>query len=493
MKRSTKTAILAGAVGAITAGVALAAPGASTGPSSSASPYLVRTIPGVNTTSILTVGDAAPNGYRMVGIPDGLGAYDNGGGTFTLLMNHELGGHLGAVRAHGATGAFVSKWTIEKGSLRVRSGEDLIKRVYVRTKDTDAWTQAVTAISRLCSGDLPDVSAFYDAATRTGTTNRIFMSGEESGAEGRAFAHVATGPDAGSSYELPHMGKMSFENVVAQPDNGKKTVVVNLDDSGGGQVYIYVGEKQSTGNDVEKAGLANGKLYGLKIDGVPTELDSTTIPAKGVGFKLIEIPGAASMNGATLERVSTELGVSKLARPEDGSFDPTNEQGFYFATTGSFRGISRLWHLQFEDAADVTKGGIATVPVASPAYDTTKKDADQAGPRMIDNITVNDRGQVLLQEDPGGNPYLSGIFQYDAKSGNVQRIARHDADRFAPGAPNFLTIDEESSGIIPVPFLGKGKYLFDVQAHYRPAQNAAELVEGGQLGLITIPPGKPVR
>src|SRR5437667_8009223 len=69
-----------------------------TGPSSSESPYLVRTEPGVVTVSILTVGDAVNykadgiTPYRMVGIPDGLGAFDNGDGTFTLLMNHELAG-----------------------------------------------------------------------------------------------------------------------------------------------------------------------------------------------------------------------------------------------------------------------------------------------------------------------------------------------------------------------------------------------------------------
>ena len=47
--------------------------------------------------------------YRMVGIPDGLGAYDNGNGTFTVLMNHEIAGGGGVARAHGSAGAFVSK------------------------------------------------------------------------------------------------------------------------------------------------------------------------------------------------------------------------------------------------------------------------------------------------------------------------------------------------------------------------------------------------
>jgi MYXO-CTERM domain-containing protein len=44
--------------------------------------------------------------YRLAGIPDGMGAYDNGNGTFTLLVNHELGATSGIARAHGASGAF---------------------------------------------------------------------------------------------------------------------------------------------------------------------------------------------------------------------------------------------------------------------------------------------------------------------------------------------------------------------------------------------------
>ena len=52
--------------------------------------------------SILTAGDSV-NGYRMAGWPDGLGAYDNGDGTFTLLMNHELSeGHRRRARARRA-------------------------------------------------------------------------------------------------------------------------------------------------------------------------------------------------------------------------------------------------------------------------------------------------------------------------------------------------------------------------------------------------------
>ena len=55
--------------------------------------------------------------YRMVGIPDGLGAFDNYDGTFTALMNHELRLEQGIARLHGFTGAFVSHWIVRKSDL----------------------------------------------------------------------------------------------------------------------------------------------------------------------------------------------------------------------------------------------------------------------------------------------------------------------------------------------------------------------------------------
>ena len=70
-------------------------------------------------------------------------------------------------------------------------------------------------------------------------------------------------------------------------------------------------------------------------------------------------------------------------------------------------------------------------------------------------------------------------------------VAHHDPDRFAPGAPGFLTQDQESSGIIDASaILGEGWYLLVQQAHYA---TDTELVEGGQLLALHIPPGKKFR
>jgi hypothetical protein len=268
-----------------------------TGPSSSQSPYVVPVADGVRTVSLLTVGDSVnnePDGspYRLVGIPDGLGAFDNGDGTFTLLMNHELQNTVGAVRARGAKGAFVSKWILSKDTLQVLHGEDLIQQVAT-------WN-----------------------------------------------------PQAGQYNP----------------------------------------------------------------------------PAKGVV-------------------------------------------------------ISRLWRLNFRDPADPMAGGTIDMLLSG-----------GEGQKMMDNLAVTTAtpqlfrgGQTLIQEDPGNQPHIAKVWRYNNLTGSLELIAQHDPDRFAPGAPNFLTQDEESSGIIDVSdILGRGWVLLDVQAHYNIGD--PELVEGGQLLALFLPP-----
>jgi hypothetical protein len=294
----------------------------------------------------------------MVRIPDGLGAYDNGDATFTVLMNHELGATSGIARAHGSKGAFVSEWTIRKDDLSVVSGQDLISEVYLW--QDGRYVAGTTAFDRFCSADLPAPTAFYNPASGNGYGGRIFTNGE---------------------------------------------------------------------------------------------------------------------GGAALQASSVTAGVSGFQRPKDGSWDPSDPRVFYFVTTASFESKSRLWRLTFADPPNPAAGGTIDL-----VLDGTE------GQKMFDNITVNDRGQVLLQEDVGNNPRLGKVWLYDASSDTLTEIAHHDETRFLAGGSQFLTQDEESSGIIPAPFLGAGKYLLDVQAHF--ASPDPELVQGGQLLVLQVPPGK---
>jgi secreted PhoX family phosphatase len=214
---------------------------------------------------------------------------------------------------------------------------------------------------------------------------------------------------------------MSFENVVPHPATGDRTIVVSLDDTSGGQVYLYAGDKQTSGNPVERAGLAGGKLYGLKVTGHAAEDAASGIPS-GARFAAHDLGDVRNKSGATLQTESVAAGVTAFQRPEDGAWDPTDPRVFYFVTTASFTEKSRLWRLTFDDPANPAGGGTIEM-----LLDGTE------GHRMLDNLTMNERGQVMIQEAPGNQPYLGRIWRYTPRRDRLTEVAHHDPSRFQPG------------------------------------------------------------
>ena len=474
-----KTLIAALLVCGLVASAALAAT-AVTGPSSSQAPYVIPSKSGVKTVSLLTVGDSV-DGYRLVGIPDGLGAYESRPGTFTILANHEIAQTLGTIRDHGATGAFVSRWVVGEKSLEVASGRDHITRVATWNSVTSAYNPPAKGIviGRLCSADLAPRSALYDRRSRTGYNGPLFLSGEEVGNEGRAFAHA----EGGISWQLPSLGKYSFENAVANPATGRKTVVVGTDDSTPGQVYVYVGEKKVTGNPPERAGLTGGKLFGIKVTGFTAEPINTGVPS-GTRFTGADLGDVKNKTGAQLQAESVVAGVTEWQRPEDAAWDPEHPNDLYFAITATFANQSKLYRLRFADPTNPAAGGKVDQLLTGLETGGTSERF-----HTLDNIAVDSRGHVMLQEDPGNQAYLARIWQYDIKRDSLTEVATFDPARFITGAPGFLTQDEESSGIIDAAeILGTGWYLFDAQAHLTNPD--PELVEFGQLLALFVPSGK---
>jgi len=463
-----------------------------TGPSSSESPYVVPVAAGVQTVSILTVGDSVnlkPDGtpYRMVGIPDGLGAYSNGDGTFSLLMNHELVAAAGIPRAHGTPGAFVSSFKIQSNPLSpvVDSGADLIRTVAPVPGGSAPF-------SRFCSADLPEISAFFNEASGLGTRERLFMNGEEAGPEGRAFAHSITG----DTFYLPRLGRFSWENSVANPGSGDSTIVIGTDDATPGQVYVYQGTKQAGGTLVDKAGLTNGSLYGIRVDGVAQENRTTGIGAVTKNFDLFNLGNVTGEPGAGIDTRSDMNAVTEFLRPEDIAWDPRSADTAYFVTTDRYDqvkdgvgpqvGRSRLWKLEFNDLGNIAAGGTIEMLL----------DGTEAH-NMLDNIAVDQNGHILMQEDAGNVMHNSKIWLYDTADDSLELIAQHDVARFGDigiAADPEFGMDEESSGIIDASeILGDGWFLIDVEAHSQllSLADAPELVEGGQLLAIFIPQAVP--
>ncbi len=459
-------------------------PGANfVGPSTTVLPFMEPLSPGYAVQSLFAAGDTVntkPDGvtpYRFAGIPDGLGAFDNGDGTFTVLVNHEITAQSGLPRRHGVDGAFVTRLVISKSTLAVLNASDLVTNVFLW--DGAQQRHIVTAgagFSRFCSADLPLPAALFNPATGLGTTNKIFLNGEEVSADGRAFAHVVTGASAGNSYELPHLGKFSHENVLANPYPQDKTVVAVTDDtSPGGQVYIYVGTKAATGSEVERAGLVGGSLYGVVMAGVPVEANNTTAVTRA--FSLVNLGDVSTRTGPELESLSVNNNVTIFQRPEDGAWDPRNPRDFYFVTTATFTDASRLWRLRFTDIANPEAGGTIDMLLDG-----------NGGYHMLDNLTFDPDGNLLLQEGPGDNASNARIWKYDVSNDNLLEVARHKPALVTVGQPGFLTQDEESSGIIDVSaILGYRAFLLTVQLHgsTRPLPGLLEeLVEDGQLLLL---------
>ena len=407
---------------------------------------------------ILNVGETAANGYAMVGVPDGLGAYANDDGSFSLLMNHELSPDKGAVRAHDQKGAFVSRWVVEVESLKVQSGTDLVHATLP--------IGVVKPFNRLCSADLPPSSAFYNAATSKGYAGQLFLNGEEDKAGGRAFAHALNG----ISYELADFGHIAWENLLANPASGDNTLVIGLDDIQNGLLLVYQGNKSKTGNAIQQAGLVGGQLYAGKVE--------------GERFSLVALTNMANLDGKTLRVEAQKLGATGFARPEDGAWDSINYQVFWFNTTDKIGGDSRLSQLVFDDINNPQAGGSIT----------TKIHASQIGAEMFDNLTVDADGRVLLEEDPGEHERLSAIWLFEPKTNKTTKLFEANSKLFKPGAADFMTTDEEHSGIIEVTaLLSKASwfdskrryYLGTTQAHKPHADTS--LVEYGQLWLISGP------
>ena len=180
-----------------------------------------------------------------------------------------------------------------------------------------------------------------------------------------------------------------------------------------------------------------------------------------------------------------------LNRIEDGDFDPRHPNDFWFVTTeggkgaavptGSFgRDGGGLWKLSFEDVDQPWLGGTLTLVLDGSEAPFLNKP---------DNITIDTRGNLLIQEDPGSNVHVARIVAYDIETGDRGVVAQFDPALFKPVTPGGtdapITIDEESSGIIDAKdVLGRGWYAFDAQVH--KAHPDPALVELGQLLALYV-------
>lgn len=483
----------------------------------------------VTLTPFLTAGDLVGS-YVVPGIPDGFGAEKLANGKLRLITNHEWSATNSVAAGRNSAGGSSGGSFMSEAIYNIKSGEveemsDFIKEIKwfdyskdehsnfpkgpfgAAAKDQYGTENHSRLLNRFCSASLTDADLFYDSASGYGYKGAVFLAGEEGGDESRAFAANMKG----ELVQLPRIGLSSWENLVPADTKSKSTVIMGLEDGSAtdSQLWMYRGTKTNSGEWFERAGLNNGTAYVLASETLANDNAFRANIGKNkptpVTFEKVDWKAT----GLNQNNQAREVGM-ELARVEDGHFDPKKPNDFYFVTTESNKDaaatapnpatptVSRdggaLWRLRFKDVSNPAKGATLEMLLDGSEAPYLSKP---------DNLTLDSSGNILIQEDPGNNALVARIVAYNIKNQKVGVVARFKNQYFENGAAQFMTQDEESSGIIDVTDLLRKNskdtasyYMYVAQIHTTPVKARPDLdpaaswlplaVEGGQWYVMKV-------
>jgi len=477
------------------------------------------------TTAVLTIGETI-NGYTPPGIPDGMGAFEMDDQVM-IVSNHELGSTLGPPYelASGAvlSGARISYLLFDQDSRELVDMGLAFNTIYNRAGNMvmSAADLDFGGLNRLCS------AGSFEAGL-AGFVDDVFLTGEETfgGSEFALDVH------SGELWALPWLGRAAWESVAAlevPQINSTHVAILVGDDRGDAPLLLYVGEKNSRGNFVERNGLADGRLYMWVSDSgdlSPADWNGTGTSRTG---RFVEVThydagqaGSAGGQGtlgfdelgfatqAELNKQKVLIGAFRFSRPEDLHTNPEHGKGneVVYASTGLVTAINQgadRWGTTYLVDVKINRGRIKTDNITAEItilYDGDDVDKQDFGIRSPDNLVWADDGRIYIQEDRsvGGFGNASGeetsIWQLDPKSGQATRVARMNRAGVPAGQVDidpFDLGDWESSGIIDVTdeFDAEGErlLLFNVQAHSLRggAIDSENLVQGGQYLFLSKP------
>ena len=487
---------------AIVAGIAVAAVSGVAYSASIKPQYILPVASGVEIKPLAYAGDKITSTV-VRGVPDGMGAYKNAAGDVTLLSVHEIPSYSPLAQLSKSStsqwGVSITEFNYSTKSGKITSAKNFIKDIKYFNYNTGVYGDTPIGgapagttkgldwnISRFCSATLVQAGdlAFKDGATTYGYEGGVFLSGEEDGDNGyaRGFAFDMDG----HGIQLPRMGLASWENLMPNLKPGINTVIMGNEDGSAtdSQLFMYVGKKTTSGTFADKAGLTNGDLHVLSI---PEIANDNAFRAKYGKNKAVDVEFKKTIWNADIATQQKDHAAqgTEMSRVEDGAWDPTNPNVYYFVTTESNKdpgatkenpsepGVSRdgggFWRLTFVDGQKPELGAkLELLLDGSEAPYLSKPD----------NMTITSEGIVLLQEDPGNNAHVSRIVAFRPKDGKLAVVAQFNSDYFAKGASKFMTIDEETSGIIDVTSLiakpgdTSKHFYFNAQVHTTGAYTA---------------------
>jgi hypothetical protein len=469
-------------------------------------------------TNGLNPGDSV---FAPVGIFDGMGAYDNGNGTYSLLVNAEIGPGKGyGFSVEGLNpvvdGARISKFIIDKDSDDDASNGFQSKLLAGGLAYDEVISPvagfATGAMNRFCSANLIQAGAFNGR----GFADTIFLMGEESAPGNRFFA---LDPNGGKLYHVPAFGFGGWESATAVDTGNANTVAVMLFDDANAPLYLWVGAKDAGSSDfLARNGIAasSGSLYAWKADGIaatPAALAAVDLNTAVAGGWVLLGSGdqiAALPDAAAQRTLAFTQGAMQFTRVEDGDVSPLTGQQVVFNSTGGsgadLYGSTYVVDLAAAfDANGLLASGLTTSLKVLVDTDKLTGLDRQNGIRSQDNLAWGSDNFIYIQEDKSlssgtadgqfGSQEAS-IWKVDPVTGLANRWAQIDrsATPMAYGQTDAAPLDIgnwESSGIIDVSAIygaAAGAYfLANVQAHSITNGNiggSGYLAESGQIDLI---------
>lgn len=467
-----------------------------------------------NILPLLSVADEVPRTgsttgeqYRMIGIPDGMGAKKNADGTVSLFLNHELGNTVQSQPLVGGVnlrGAFVSEYILAPNGRSVFSGDLAYTTVF--QDDTlvgpiATVANATPAFTRFCSGSVSGVEAGFDRP--------IYFTGEESttgtfDARGaQAVAIFKNDAGVGEAHALSKLGAFPWENALVSGRRDALTVIMCMEDGPAtldNQLYMYVGRKQrgASASILSRNGLNNGALYAFRSSNLAMNSEATFTAGSITGEFVLVTNDASTLNQAQLETASDAVNAFGFVRVEDGSWDKNAPSRiFYFNTTGSgapgTNVLGRVYKLTV-DPVDPRRPGSATLEIISNG-DIIDGGPANTGDTAFSPDNMDNNGSLLMVQEDGtaqsrpemaerGRDGLIWSFNILANFAREKQATLNPPGRDnVPVGPGVW----ETSGIIETSaFFGPNTWLTNVQAHPPTAAPAPNTVEDGQI-LLMVP------
>ncbi|MEB3200702.1 MAG: alkaline phosphatase PhoX [Synechococcaceae cyanobacterium] len=458
-------------------------------------PTMLKDVVGGDTlqiSSLITMGEVT-NGltpgspvYAPPGIPDGQGAYDNGDGTYTLLVNHELGaangyGYVLPNVSGGFTGARVSSLIISKDVDR-NAANGLQSRVLAAGLAYDAIyldgsTTPIDEVSdlgaagfkRFCAANLVEANSF---GVGRGFADRTYLVGEEEFA-GDGGSFFALDVNNRAIHEVVGFGKGTWESATSIDTGSSNTVAVLLFDDAKAPLYLWLGSKSTApgASYLERNGMAanQGSLYAfvptaLAENGVSpgpdssdlnafTQLNGLNVGISGSWVNLASLnPNYTQLGAPALRQLAVNAGALQLSRIEDGEVNPLNGKQAVFVSTGTtdfsngdlYGNVYTLdFSSAFTAAGQLSSTGNTVLKVV---YDADQLADPTTGLRNPDNMTISANGFAYIQEDRangGGTNISSG--QFGTAEASIWKLEIDEVTGSAIGGPTrWAQIDRNS-------------------------------------------------